>query len=201
MIRSSDESPSIMKFIGGVLLGIVMTFVYVRYSWKMPEVTTFPGKITEAAIVTTAGIDLFRPEAGDDVRRRAFSIVMSQKSDELVEIDRELGSPLMEELLRRKAFRQTKLIRHQMSGYETVLNQPALRKALETKHGKTEDDEQLKRQMLLSAIHEEEYTSWYLRTRFPQLVPSDWIDLVMNVYENELRPETRVAAQPNSVVR
>ncbi|MCH2202619.1 MAG: hypothetical protein MK102_11660 [Fuerstiella sp.] len=201
MTQPFDESPSIMKFVGGVLLGVVMTFVYVRYSWQMPEITRLPGNISEAAIVTTAGIDLFRPEASDDVRRRAFSIIMSQKADEIVEVDRELGSPLMEEILRRKAFRESKQLRHQMSAYEMAIDKPTLRKTLERKHGKTEDNEELKRRMLLSAIHEAEFTSWYLRTRFPRLTPSDWIDLVLNVYENELRPDTRVAAQPQSVLQ
>jgi len=195
MAQPTDESPSIMKFIGGVLLGVVLTFVYVRYSWTLPEVAQLPGKITEAAIVATAEMDLFNPEASDDVRRRALSVVMSHQAGEFVELDHELGDPLMEEVLRRKAFRETKLLKHQMTAYEAAMDKPALRQALERKHGKTNDNEELKRRMLLSAIRSEEFSSWYLRRQFPQLTERDWVDLVLNVYENELRPETRVAVE------
>jgi len=201
MLQESGDSPSIMKFIGGVLFGVIMTFLYVRYAWTMPEVAQFPGRITEAAIITTAEMDLFSPDVSDDVRRRALSIVMSQKADEFVAIDLELGSPLMEDVLRREALRESKLLKHQMSAFGMAIDKPALRKALERKHGKTEDDEELKRRMLLSAIHEDEFTSWYLRTRFPQLTQSELIDIVLNVYQNELRPETCVAVQPKPTIQ
>lgn len=192
---ASDDSPSIMRFLGGVGLGVVMTYVYVRYAWAMPEVAQLPGKITEAAVVTTAAMDLFSPEASEDVRRRAFSVVMSQKAEEFVEIDRELDSPLLEEVLRREAVRQTKLIKHQMPAYDVALEQPSLREALERKHGRTDDNEELKRRMLLSAIHEEEFAAWYIRTRFPHLTPDKTVDLVLGVYQNELRPVRQLAAE------
>ena len=201
MAHESDDSPSILKFIGGALFGVIMTFVYVRYAWTMPKVVQLPGKIAEAAIVTTAAMDLFSAEASDEVRRRAFSIVMSQKADEFVTMDQELGSPLMEDTLRREAFRESKLLKHQMSAYKVAIDKPALRKALERKHGRTDDDEELKRRMLLSAIREEEFTHWYLQTRFPDLTPSQLVDLVLTVYENELRTETRVAERPESGLR
>lgn len=140
-------------------------------------------------------MDLFSPEASDDVRRRALSIVMSHQAGEFVGIDHELGDPLMEEVLRREAFRETKLLKHQMKAYEVAMDKPTLRQALERKHGKTNDDEELKRRMLLSAIRDKEFSSWYLRKRFPQLTERDWIDLVLNVYVNELRPETCVAVE------
>ena len=87
-----------------------------------------------------------------------------------------------------------------MLAYRMAQDQPALWKALERKHGRAEDDEELKRRMLLSAIREKEFTSWYLLTRFPLLTPQDWIGLVLNVHENELRPDMRVAAEPESTV-
>jgi len=58
----------------------------------------------KAAIVTAAKVDLFSPEASDDVRRRALSIVMSHQAGEFVEIDHKLGDPLMTEILRREPF-------------------------------------------------------------------------------------------------
>lgn len=195
---ASDDSPSIMKFIGGVLLGVVMTYAYVRYAWAMPEVVQLPGKITEAAVVTTAEIDLFNPDASDEVRQRAFSVVMSQKAEEYVQIDRELGSPLMEEVLRRKAERATRLLKHQMSAYDVALEKPALRKALERKHGATDDDEELKRRMLLAALQEEEFTCWYLHRQFPNLTQNERVDLILDVYRNELRPENRLAAESDT---
>lgn len=97
-------------------------------------------------------------------------------------------------------FRESKPLKYQMSAYRMALDQPALWKALERKHGRTEDDEELNRRMLLSAIRKKEFTIWYLLTRFPQLTPQDWIGLVLNVHENELRPDMRVAAEPGSTV-
>ena len=188
----------ILNFIGGELLGIVLTFGYVRYSWTLPEVTQLPGKFTEMAIVTAAKMDVFSPEAADDLRRRALSIVMSHQAGEFVEIDHELGVPLMAEVLRRKAFHETKLLKHQMTAYEVAMDKPALRQALERKHSKTNYDAELKRRMLLSAIHDREFSSWYLHKRFTQLTERDWIDLVLNVYVNEFRPETCVAVEKDA---
>ena len=105
---------------------------------------------------------------------------------------------MMEEVLRREAFRETKLLKHQMTAYEVAMDKPALRQALERKHGKTNDDEELKRRMLLSAIRDEEFSSWYLRKQFAQLTERDWIDLVLKVYEHELRPETHVAVEKDA---
>ena len=68
MSQSNSDSPSILRFLAGVLLGVVMTIFYVRYAWTMPEVVRLPGKITEAAVVTTAQLDLYDPKASDDVR-------------------------------------------------------------------------------------------------------------------------------------
>ena len=194
-MAQQESDSSFLRFLGGVLLGVIMTFVYVRYSWAMPDVVKIPGKITEAAIVTTAAMDLFSPQASDEVRQRAFSVVMSQQAVEFVAIDAELGSPLLEEILRREAVRETKLLKHQISAYDAVMDKPALRKAMERKHGATDDDEELKRRMLLSAIDDEEFASWYIRTHFPHLTPNDRIDLVLNVYENELRSNSQIASE------
>jgi len=185
----------------GVLFGVFMTFAYTRYAWKMPEVVQLPAKITEAAISTTAEMDLFSPTAPEDVRLRAFSVVMSQQADDFAEIDKELGSPLLEEILRREAFRESKLLKHQMSAYQVAVAQPALRKALERKHGRTDDDEELKRRMLLSAVREEEFTNWYLQRRFPNLTPDQTVDLILNVYQNELRSLKHVAAESGDAIR
>lgn len=197
---ASDDSPSIMKFVGGVLLGVLMTYVYVRYAWAMPEVAQLPGKITEAAVVTTAEMDLFSPTAADDVRLRAFSVVMSQKAEEYAQIDREMGSPLLEEVLRREAVREAKLLKHQMTAYDAAMVRPSLRQALERKHGRTADDEELKRRMLLAALRDEEFTCWYVETRFPQLTQGAWVDLILDVYRNELRPTEQLAEAPDAAL-
>jgi len=201
MPQSTDDSPSVLRFMAGVLFGVLMTFLYVRYKWTMPEVVQLPGKISEAAVVTTASMNLFSPTAPDDVRRRAFTVVMTHKAEEFVKLDQELGSPLLNEVLRREAVRESKLLKHQMSAYNVAMDKPALRSALERKHGRTDDNEELKRRMLLSAVHDEEFTSWYLRENFPQLTPSETVDLIMNVYQNELRPQTKVAVETDAALR
>jgi hypothetical protein len=201
MSQGADDSPSITRFMVGVVFGVFMTFAYTRYAWKMPEVVQLPAKITEAAISTTAAMDLFSPTAADEVRHRAFSVLMSQQADDFAEIDKELGSPLMQEVLRREAFRESKLLKHQMSAYQAALEQPALRQALERKHGRTDDDEELKRRMLLSAVREEEFTNWYLETHFPNLTPNETVDLILNVYQNELRSQQHVAVEAGEAAR
>ena len=200
MAQQESDSP-VLRFLGGVVLGVIMTFAYVRYAWAMPDVAKIPGKITEAAIVSTAEIDLFNPNSSDDVRRRALSVVMSQTPDRFVEIDRQLGDPLLEEVLRREAVRKSRRLKHRMSAFDMALDKPALRMAMERKHGRVEDDEELKRRMLLSAIDDDDFVSWYLRTRFPNLNPDARINLVLNVYENELRSDSRVAEARQSTRR
>ncbi len=77
MSANTDESPSVMRFIGGVFFGVVMTLGYVRYGWTMPDFVRLPGKITEAAVVTTAQIDLYSRQGVPEFRRRALAVVMS----------------------------------------------------------------------------------------------------------------------------
>jgi hypothetical protein len=89
-------------------------------------------------------------------------------------------------------------VRYSWTLPEVATDKPALCQAWERKHGKTNDDEELKRCMQLSALPAAEFSRWSLPKRFLQLTKRDWIDPVLNVYMNELRPEICVAVEQDA---
>ena len=73
------------------MFGVVMTLGYVRCAWTMPDFVRLSVKITEAAVVTTAQIDLDSRQAAPEVRHRALTVVMSPNPELFVEMDHKLG--------------------------------------------------------------------------------------------------------------
>ncbi len=187
MSSAPRESFSFLRFVGGVVLGAAMTFAWVRYSWQMPQVMQLPGKITEAAVVSTAQVDLFRPDASDDTRLRALAAVIGQQPYEFAKMDQELGGQIMEEVLRREAVRRARLLKQQFAAYDVALDQPALRRMLERKHGHTGDRTRLRRRMLAAEIRDDAFLSWYLTTRCAATRLPHQVDLVLDVYRTGLR--------------
>jgi len=191
------ESNPLWKFVGGMLLGMGFAYLYVRFDYSLPSVLQLGSKISSEAVVTTAEIDLYDPKAPPDVRHRALAVVISQKPELFVEIDEAIGNQFFEEILRRKAVRKAKLLKHRLRTYDIALERPALRRHQEKRFG-VKDTKSLKHIMFINDIRNDEFLFAYLSRHFPGASGHQLADLVLNVYQNGLKgPNATAAADAN----
>lgn len=191
---AQTEPNPLGKLILGALIGVGITYAYVRFGYKPPAVVQLAEKVTDGAVATTASLSLYSPTASDDERQRALLVYLSKEPEVLLEVNRELDGRIMQEVLRRKALGQAKVLKHQMTAYEGALARPALREVLQQKYGVTDDD-QLKRRMLATAIRKDEFLHWYLKRISLNQSDDHLVDVVLGSYQNELRTG-RIALAP-----
>lgn len=182
----SKESNPVWKFVFGLMVGVALSWAYVRFAFTLPGILGWTGKVSSEAIVITAEAQLYDPQATVDVRKRALAVIVGQKPNLFLEIDAALDNRFYEEALRRKAVRKAQLIRSETSGYDVALSKLALRAHLERKHS-AQDADTLKRQMLIARIRDDEFLNGYLTRRFPDLNSDQLAATVLGVYQNELR--------------
>lgn len=192
---AAEESNPLGKLIVGVLIGMGLSYAYVRFGYKPPAVVQIAENVTDSAIASTATMTLYSPSVTDAERRRALALYLSKEPETLIDIDRAMNGAVMQEVLRRKALRQAKVMKHQMSAYDVALQKPAIRRSLERKHGAT-DLHELKHRMLAAAIKREEFLYWYLKQVCLSQADQNLVNVVLGAYQNELRPG-RIAVAPN----
>jgi hypothetical protein len=152
-----------LKFVLGVLLGAVMAFGYVRWNVQLPAILLLPEKLRGNIISTAAEADLYDLERGAEVRRRALEVLFANRPDYAARLDAEAGHPFLSALHRERAVREARQILIQWSAYQEVLAKPALRGALERKHGSS-DPQVLKSAMLREALDKQPFLkSWLVR--------------------------------------
>lgn len=186
------ESNPLWKLLGGVVFGVVLTWLYVRFGFELPGIARLGQKVAAEAVVTTAEVDLYDPAAPLENRQRALAMVISEKPELFLEIDESIGGRFFHEAMRRKAVRKAKLLKHRDKAYDMALEKPALREVYERKHG-VRDRDRLKRAMFIADIRRDEFLYDFLTGQFPQASPNELAEIVQGVYQNELRPD-RVAA-------
>ncbi|MCA9074077.1 MAG: hypothetical protein KDA93_03520 [Planctomycetaceae bacterium] len=193
MAASESDGFSIGKFLGGLVVGVALTYAYTRYRWEMPAVVQLPATVTSSVISATADSDLYNWDLPFEVRQRAAAIIIGQNPDRFIELDNATDHVLMHEMQRQRAVRRAMITKQKWSAYNMALDKPALRKRFEQKYATT-DTELLKRRMLASDIDDEPILLGYLREYFPDLSREERIDLVLDVYQNRLHPRPRQVA-------
>ncbi len=197
MSDNTSDAGTFLKFMGGLGLGIAMTYAYTRYQWEMPAVVRLPAMVTSATISATADSDLYNWDLPFEARQRAAAVIIGQNPDKFIELDNATGHVLLNEMQRQRALRRAMIQKTAWTAFDVALGKPALRKALQRKYGGT-DDEQLKRNMLAARIAEDEILDGFLRHHFPDLTRDDRVDLILDVGQNRLKttPE-QVTLEPS----
>jgi len=192
------QSDPIWKVLGGMVAGVLLTYAYVRFGYSLPWIVQAGGKMTSEAMVATAEIDLYDPVASDDVRHRALAIVVGLKPELFIDVDDAIGNQFFEEVLRRKAVRKAKLMKHRPRAYRMALDKPALRRVYEKRFG-VSDDESLERSMFEADIRDDEYLYGYLRRRFPEASLDDMAELILDVYQSGLKTGETATARHEAI--
>ncbi len=161
------EDGSILKYIAGAVLGILITVVYTRLGFTTPAILEIPGKLKGNVISSAAEYDLYDLTQPMEVRERALEVFFGNRSKFAVEVDAEFDHLFLESLYRKRVIREARQLRMQWSAYDTALEKPALREVYERKYG-TDETIALKQSMLMNAYQEKEFlVEWVKRNREP----------------------------------
>lgn len=183
------------KFIVGVLFGVVLTYLYVRFGYQLPGVARLPATLSAEAIVATAESTLYDVNAPPENRRRALAVIVGQRPELFVDVNDQLDDRFYDEVIRRRAVREAKLLKASHSAYGKVLAKSALRAVYEKRYAET-NDERIKRRMLIDAIRDKPLLSEWLDRRFPEADADRQAEIVLGVYQNRLEDdEANVAAR------
>ena len=194
---AQSESDPFWKFLTGLVVGVSMTWCYVRFGFQLPGIVELPAKVTSAAISVTADADLENWNLPLHSRQRAAAVILGQNPDQLIALDESLEHAILSEMLRLKAVRRAKIAKATFSAYDTALQQPAIREQYERHYGTT-DAGVIKQKWLQRDISDDEFLHGYLAANWPQESIESWCRRVLEVYQTELRPETpEIATSPS----
>ncbi|HKJ61774.1 MAG TPA: hypothetical protein VKA94_07220 [Hyphomicrobiales bacterium] len=144
------------RFLLGLVIGIALSFGYVRWGIALPDFLTLPERLRGNIVSTAIEEDLYDLGQPIETRRRALEVFFASRSKFAVEVDAEYGHPFLNALYRKRATHEARLLRGQWVAFDMALKKPALRPALEKKHG-VSDDLSLKQAMLFSAYQDKPF--------------------------------------------
>jgi hypothetical protein len=135
---------------------------YVRWSIPAFDWLTWPQRLAGGVISFATEGELYDLRATDVTRDRALEVLLTNRADFAVMVDREAGYPFREALYRRRAQREAREVLALQAGFDKALAQPALRAALVRTHG-TEDDATLKQKLLEDEFAKRTFLADWLR--------------------------------------
>ncbi|KAF0180329.1 MAG: hypothetical protein FD160_1793 [Caulobacteraceae bacterium] len=150
-----------IRFLLGVLAGAVFAFAFVRFDLAPPGLFGLPDKVRGNLVSAAVEEDLYDLSRTPEAHTRALKVYFANRADDAARVDAEAGFPFLDALHRKRAVREARQLSAQWSAFDAVLEQPALRAALEKRHGAT-DTETLKRAQLHAAYLETPFLRrWY----------------------------------------
>ena len=100
-MSNGNESDRVLRFLFGLVCGVVLTILYVRFGFPLPGLIGLEQQLISKSVVKTAETDLLNPHADIKVRQRALAVVLANEPETFVEIDSAIGNQFMSEYLKR----------------------------------------------------------------------------------------------------
>lgn len=152
------------KFLGGVLLGVIVALGYVRFDLPLPEFLQLPGMLKGNIVSSATEQELYDLSADGGTRLRALDVYFANQSRAAAELDAASGHPFLHALHRERARHEARLLLAAREGFAAALAQPALRQTLERKHG-VSDDAALEAAMLADRLDDYPFlTGWLAKS-------------------------------------
>jgi len=151
-----------LKFIGGLALGITASFSYVKWGVSQPTVFELADRLKGNVVSTVTEEILYDLDKPLDARARALEVFFQNRPKFAVEIDAQFGNAFLQNLYRRRVIREARQLRIAWNAYDVLLNKPALRKAQERKYG-TYDPMVLKQSLLLDALSRKTFLAQWVK--------------------------------------
>jgi hypothetical protein len=166
------------RFLLGLVMGIALSLGYVRWGVAIPDYLNLVERLRGNIVSTAVEEDLYDLAQPIEIRRRALEVFFESRAKFAVEADAEYGHPFLEALYRKRATHEARLLRSQWDAFDAALDQPALRRALEKKHGAT-DDLAIKQAMLFAAYQEKPFlVRWVSEQRRESPTPETLLLLI-----------------------
>jgi hypothetical protein len=166
-----------LKFMGGLLAGIVLALGYVRFDFALPEFLEAPEKLRGGVVSAAIEEDLYDLAADSGRSVRALEVYFENRAEAAAELDAEVGHPFLSALRRMRAMREARQLSMQWSAYDAALTQDALRDMLVRKHGTAEEDA-LKRAMLMEALQDRSFLQGWLTAEYGTVTEDNLRDLL-----------------------
>jgi hypothetical protein len=121
------------RFLLGLVIGIALSFGYVRWGIKLPDFLTLLEQLRGNIVSTAIEEDLYNLDQPIQTRQRALEVFFESRAKFAVETDAEYGHPFLNALYRKRATHEARLLRGQWDAFDEAMGKPALRSALERK--------------------------------------------------------------------
>lgn len=169
------------RFLAGVLIGALLAIGYVRFNLELPRILQLPDALRGGFISSATEEELYALSGDNEKRLRALEIYFANRASDAAALDALAGHPFLQALHQARARREAHQLMTRWSGFDKVLDQPALRQALERKYGLT-DAEELKLRMLLDELGQTPFLK-------------GWLGLSGPVTADNIRQRIEVAAE------
>ncbi|MGD9785884.1 MAG: hypothetical protein AB7E80_09050 [Hyphomicrobiaceae bacterium] len=156
-----------LKFVLGIVVGALLSIAYVHFGLAPPKVVELPSRLAGNVVSTATESVLYDLDADAAARRRALEVYFANRAPDAAAADAEAGHPLLTALHRERARREARQLLQTPAAFDEALAKPALREALERKHGTT-DTGTLKKAMLMEALERKPFLkAWLARNGAP----------------------------------
>lgn len=166
------------KYLMGLLTGVLLTFVFVQFGWRLPTEV-----ISSEAEKAVAEWRLFDDQAPHEVRLRALAKLVSVDPTLLIEGKVTLEGDVYEDVLRGEALARAQELRNAFHDYERLAGQDHrhdwFKKLLQDRHG-VGDWPTAMRLEVRDKMIEDRFLFGYLRKRYPEATKDDMVDIVLN---------------------
>ncbi len=150
-----------LKFVGGLVLGITASLSYVKWGYTPPTAFELADRLKGNVISTVTEEVLYDLDKPIEERARALEVFFQNRARYAVQIDARFKYSFMQNLYRQRVISEARQLRIAWGAYDVLLNKPALRKAQEKKYG-TSDTATLKQSLLLEALSRKTFISQWI---------------------------------------
>ncbi len=169
-----------LKFVGGLVLGITASFSYVKWGYSPPTAFELADRLKGDVISTVTEEVLYNLDRPIEERARALEVFFQNRAKFAVQIDQQFKYSFMQNLYRQRVVREARQLRFAWGAYDVLLNKPALRQAQENKYGTT-DTMALKQSLLLEALARKTFISQWIGKNEPPATRQTVYDLVVRL--------------------
>ncbi len=156
-----------LKFLAGLVLGLAAAYAHVAWGPSGLSIFEIPDRLRGNLISSATESVLYDLDQPLEKRQRALEVLFQNRPAFAARVDSEFGNAFLRNLYRRRALREARELRLGWRAFDEALAKPALRAALERKHG-TADTSALKRAMLMQAFRRKPFlVQWVARNVGP----------------------------------
>ncbi len=153
---------SAMKPVIGIVIGIILTFLYIRFGWTPPVLLQLMNVVKSLPDMVIAESILSNPSATPAQQQRAIITLIKYDDKLYKDIDAEIGFTGM--VIRKRVDRKLLLLRNEMKASDRIKKFPNLRDSMTERYG----GEDWQKGWYARRIRKDKFLSYHLKQMFPE---------------------------------